>query len=138
MNRNQLYFLTISLCLAGYVLIGYNYNTNLKVNTSSDPEFCMFKTFTGLPCPSCGTTRSVTAISHGQFLKAIWWNPLGIIMSVAMIIFPLWIARDWIVGSNSFYRFFKKFELFFRKKPVTIGFILIIIAIWAWNIYKQL
>lgn len=37
---------------------------------------CMFRAWTGLPCPSCGTTRMVLAMLQGRPVEAFLWNPL--------------------------------------------------------------
>lgn len=36
---------------------------------------CMFKTFTGLDCPSCGATRAAHAILNGNLKEAFLFNP---------------------------------------------------------------
>ena len=41
------------------------------------PSVCMFYRLTGLPCPSCGMTRSVLALTHLDFHTAMIFNPLG-------------------------------------------------------------
>ncbi len=33
--------------------------------------------FSGIPCPTCGITRSMWNIFHGNFLTALAFNPLG-------------------------------------------------------------
>ena len=38
---------------------------------------CWFHSLTHLPCPACGTTRSVWAIVHGQWAHGWQLNPLG-------------------------------------------------------------
>ena len=37
---------------------------------------CVFHEFTGLPCVTCGMTRSAIQFFHGHFLAAWQWNPL--------------------------------------------------------------
>jgi len=37
---------------------------------------CIFHEFTGLPCATCGMTRSAIQFFHGHFLAACRWNPL--------------------------------------------------------------
>jgi len=37
---------------------------------------CLFHDLTGLPCVTCGMTRSTIAFFHGWFLTALRWNPL--------------------------------------------------------------
>lgn len=41
------------------------------------PEIpCFFSNVLGFYCPGCGGTRSLNALAHGQFLKAVWYHPL--------------------------------------------------------------
>ena len=37
---------------------------------------CIFHELTGLPCITCGMTRSAIQFFHGHFLAAWRWNPL--------------------------------------------------------------
>ena len=38
---------------------------------------CLFHALTGLPCVTCGSTRSAIAFFHGQFFSSWKWNPLA-------------------------------------------------------------
>jgi hypothetical protein len=49
-------------------------------------DLCMFKRVTGLPCPTCGVTRSAWRLAHGDILAAIRNQPF---MSVAGLLFAL-------------------------------------------------
>jgi len=37
---------------------------------------CLFRVFTGRPCPTCGTTRMVVAAARGDLRGAVACNPL--------------------------------------------------------------
>jgi hypothetical protein len=39
---------------------------------------CLFHALSGLPCVTCGSTRSAIAFFHGQFFSAWKWNPLAL------------------------------------------------------------
>ncbi len=53
------------------------------------PE-CNFRLLTGWPCPTCGTTRAVVALTRGDVLSALQWNPLvttGFAVSAAYLLY---------------------------------------------------
>lgn len=37
---------------------------------------CPFRTLTGIPCPTCGSTRALLALARGHLLEALASNPL--------------------------------------------------------------
>lgn len=48
---------------------------------------CMFKNVTGgVPCPTCGATRSALDVLHGDIGHAIWRNPLVVAAEVLIIV----------------------------------------------------
>ncbi len=64
------------------------------------PLLCGFRRATGLDCPGCGLTRSVTATLHGQLNHAVDWNPVGPLVAVYALLqalrHGLWLAwPDW-------------------------------------------
>lgn len=48
---------------------------------------CVFHELTGLPCITCGMTRSAIRFFHGDFLAASQWNPLVFAALCALSIF---------------------------------------------------
>jgi len=135
LERNRLYSILGITCLAGYVWLYYNlYLQNTK---SSSESFCMIKRITNIPCPSCGSTRSVSAVFHGDFAGAIYWNPLGLVVLAIMIVLPIWLAADLILKKDSLLQSYKSTEKILRRKTVAIPLIILVIINWIWNIYKN-
>jgi len=50
-----------------------------------DVPLCPSAYFAAIPCPTCGTTRSVWHIFHGHFRQAWAFNPLGFLVVVILI-----------------------------------------------------
>jgi hypothetical protein len=47
----------------------------------------VFKGLTGIPCPTCGSTRSVVHLSHGDFLSAFVMNPLATLCLMSAVLY---------------------------------------------------
>jgi len=41
------------------------------------PVLCPFRRLTGLPCPTCGLSRSWSAVLHGRLGDSVAFHPLG-------------------------------------------------------------
>jgi hypothetical protein len=52
---------------------------------------CIFKEWTGLPCPTCGATRMIEALLSGEILAAASWNPL---LFAGLAALALWAAAS--------------------------------------------
>jgi hypothetical protein len=53
---------------------------------------CPFLSVTGLPCVTCGATRSTIAFLHGDFFTALKWNPLAFAAICGLVGFDLYAA----------------------------------------------
>lgn len=53
---------------------------------------CAFRALTGLPCVTCGATRSLIEFLRGNFLAAWNWNPLAFVAICGVIAFDLYAA----------------------------------------------
>ena len=137
MKKNKLYFLTLVACFLGFSWLFF---LKLISNKISNIDFtvCLFKKITTIPCPSCGTTRAVDHLFHGEFISSILLNPFGLIVSGIMLVCPLWIAFDYFTKKQTFYDFYHKSEAVLRTKKVAIPLIILVLLNWIWNIYKQL
>ena len=51
---------------------------------------CVFHDLTGLPCVTCGMTRSAIQFLHGHFFAALKWNPLVFALLGGVMAFDLY------------------------------------------------
>lgn len=135
MRKNSLYLLLSLACLAGYAWLAASY---IAGPGKEDETICLVKLVTGIPCPSCGSTRSVLSLVQGHVREAFFWNPVGIILVLIMAVAPVWLGYDLLLKKDTLYRFYGNMEILLRKKAVAIPAIALVLANWAWNIYKGL
>lgn len=134
--RNTLYILLFSACVVGYIWVYFNITNNS--GDSKSTEVCLIKHITNIPCPSCGSTRSVISITKGNFVEAFDLNPIGYIVAIIMLIAPVWIITDLILRNNSLFVCYQKIEKQLKNPNYAVPLILIIIINWIWNITKGL
>lgn len=134
-NRNKLYLFLMLVSLAGYFWILFN----LKATKHEIPgmNVCLFKHLTSIPCPSCGTTRSVMFLLQARFSEAFFSNPLGFLMLPFLVLIPPWIALDWLRHQSSLYGLYHKAELIVQKKAIVWLLVILILINWIWNIVKN-
>jgi hypothetical protein len=136
MVRNKLYLLLLTACFAGYIWLVLTYYR--IVTLALDPGVCLFKRATGIPCPSCGSTRSVLSVLNGDIAGALLWNPFGIIIVFILLVSPVWVLFDVLSHRDSLFKFYIRTELFLKRKWIAIPAILLVLLNWIWNIFKGL
>ncbi|MGO2358233.1 DUF2752 domain-containing protein [Mesonia sp.] len=136
MTRNKLYTLLTVLSLSGYAWLAFQLYAGQQ--NSGIGQVCIFKSVTNLPCPSCGSTRSILEIVQGNLLDALYINPLGFLFVAVLLILPLWIIADLLQKSDSLLKFYHHTEKWISKKPVALVLIVLVLLNWGWNIYKDL
>ena len=129
-NFKLKYLAIIISIIAGYFFL-YHFSSSLEANHS----VCLFKNITGIPCPSCGTTRASIKLLHGEFINSILLNPLGFLVGIALSISIFWMSFDIYKNKETFLPFIKKD---FVNKYIIIFAVLLTLANWIWNIYKGL
>ena len=76
LSRNKLYYLLTIACIAGYSWLYFSMNSNQSQQGGF--EVCLIKHVTDIPCPSCGSTRSVVSLVQGNFIDALYMNPRNV------------------------------------------------------------
>lgn len=69
----------------GIVLLALVAGRFLPVLALAPP--CAFKALTGVPCPTCGSTRAIVHLSHGDVASAFFMNPLVLAVAVAALVY---------------------------------------------------
>ena len=95
---------------------------------STGPSLCLFRNITGLPCPFCGSTRSVGHILQGEFSAALYSNPLGYFGLGFLIV--LFLSPSTIKSASSSVA--QKWWTLTQKNQIVITVGLIVLA-WVVN-----
>jgi len=137
LSKYKLYSISALCLLAGYSYLAYSmvYDTHLFTGGHT---LCLFKNVTGLPCPSCGATRSMACLLHGHLLQALYWNPIGILLMAAMVVIPLLLLYDLLKGQSVYLNLYTSAEQFIIKKPIVYVAVALMVINWLWNINKGL
>lgn len=136
LDRKKLYLILFIACLAGYIWLYFSITKNIAENNSA--EVCLIKHVTNIPCPSCGSTRSVISLTKGDFIGALNINPIGYLVAIIMLIAPIWILVDTIRNAKTLFDFYQKIEFYLKQPKIAIPLILLVIINWIWNITKGL
>lgn len=135
MNPRYFYRATAVFFLAG---CGWLIFQQLSPSAAQPVVLCPVKLLSGVPCPSCGTTRAMTTIMEGEFAAGLGINPLGGLMAGLMLIFPFWWGHDRLRQKQSLLRAYTRTEQVVRIPWVAILLVVLIAGNWYWNIVKEL
>lgn len=93
---------------------------------------CRFKEWTGVPCPTCGSTRMVEALLSGDVLGAAAWNPL-VFFGLAAV--AIWTALS--VARLASGRFGRRLVLSSRERlTLRVLAVGVLLAGWGYVIWR--
>lgn len=119
MNRIKLYrIITILIPLA--VITAFLLRNQLVVMSEYFPR-CTFYSLFHLYCPSCGNTRSVLALLHGNILESLRYNLSIAIMAILFILAYIELAA---------FSFGKRIRLLPRRLSFYICLIIFMVIYW--------
>lgn len=61
---------------------------------------CLFKSIFSIACPTCGMTRAMLSLLHGDIMSAIYYNILAIPLVILLIVIDVVIIVDLVKNSN--------------------------------------
>jgi len=92
---------------------------------------CAFKGFTGMPCPACGSTRSIVHLAHGEFFSSLAMNPLASIGSIGIVFFFLYSVLTLAFDKPRLGIGLTERE----KNAVRVGVALLVLANWSYLVF---
>lgn len=132
-SRRNLYGLLALFCVAGYVWMTLNIDRRFETHVG---PVCVFKKVTTLPCPSCGSTRSMKAILEGDLVAGFSWNPMGYLLLVMLLVVPWWLLYDLLMKRDTLHRVYRQAEQMVLKPVILWPGLVLVIVNWIWNIVK--
>ena len=129
LHRYELFLATIAILGLVFVFVVF-----LCIDHIPIPVGCPFKAISGIPCPGCGGVRTTQFLLKGDFINAIYTNPLSCLFCLFCATLPLWSFYDC-------YRSKQTLKTFLTTKwPNNVLIIVgvILLANWIWNIIKHL
>ena len=94
---------------------------------------CVFKGITGVPCPTCGATRSVLLLSQGDIAAAFAMNPLTALGLIAAIPYFMYSVVRLVFNLPRM-----SFILTDREKTMVHGTaVLLLLVHWAYLIFTR-
>ena len=132
-RRRNLYGLLALFCVAGYVWMTLNIDRRFETHVGT---VCVFKKVTTLPCPSCGSTRSMKAILEGDLVAGFSWNPMGYLLLMMLLVIPWWLLYDILMKRDSLHRVYRQAEQMVLKPVILWPGLILVVANWIWNIVK--
>ena len=134
-KKRKFYFFAAAACLLGFCWLAF-LSVAEKLFGITDLKVCYFRNVTGIPCPSCGSSRAVESLFQGDLVASVLFNPFGIVIAAIMVVLPFWLLYDAISKKASLYLFFEKTNRVLGQKTVVIVLVLIVLLNWGWNLFK--
>ena len=101
----------------------------LALHPSSHGPACLMRALTGIPCPGCGMTRSLTSIWHGHFLISFRYHPLGMLLFVICVCCLLLCASDHVFPRLN--RYTDRVRTQFMKNATLVTIAVTMVTVWA-------
>lgn len=118
-TQNKISQINLNILLSTFIVLIVFYLVDIN-SLNAIPHFCIFHKLTGIPCPACGITRSISSILSGNVLDSLKLNPSGLFV---LITFVSQIPLRLIALNNNAY--FNRIQNISKKTTKIMIFILL-------------
>jgi len=133
----RVFALALSLACLAVLVTGAWLNPDgshgIGTHTQLGFQRCQFEARTGLPCPSCGFTTSVSYFAHGNVIASIYVQPMGFVMAL-LFAAGVWVGGYIAVTGRPVYRLVNMLP---DRRWLAV-LLTIAVAGWAWKILIHL
>jgi len=94
---------------------------------------CPLYHFTGIPCPSCGLTRSFMAVARGDLMRAVQFHAFGPLLYGVFLLLGLHIILELLLNrviTVPYWRWLERQSLQWGILGVFLGYYLLRLSIW--------
>ncbi len=107
-----------------FIVVGLGYYLFTSITKIGIP--CMFETVTGMSCPGCGVTRSLSSIIEGDIAGAFQYNFGLMILSPIILVI---IAYTWYMWMH---------DKAASNKVITIVTIVVLVLLIIWMVIRNI
>lgn len=119
-------------CLA-MLIIGYRLQpdpSGMGTHKALGLQPCSFLARTGLPCPSCGMTTSVSHLAHGNLPASLRVQPMGTLIGLTAAV-AFWVGLYIAATGRPALRLMQRVPAgYYVLFPMLLG-----IAAWGWKMF---
>ena len=86
---------------------------------------CPTKLLLHLPCPGCGMTRAILALSEGDIMQAIYYNANSVIILPILAVSIMVLIFDCITANTYMYRGYHAINRYLNNRYFIVLFVLV-------------
>ena len=93
---------------------------------------CHLREWTGVPCPTCGSSRMVEALLRGEVFEALRWNPLALLTVVLLALWAVASTSRHLLGLPPLRPLLESWE----RTALRLSAVVLLVAGWAYLIWR--